>query len=160
MGPGIDASFKTCSVNLCTQMFRFSSEPKQALNVPTNMKSLLLLAAFLFQQTAYGQKPVTISFTNDYKDVYHLSLVIYTPDGKGQTRVGDLNPGQTKTYTFPAGTEIFVADWKQEAFAMKGNDIKATGIKPTIILADTTKKLTVILSTLTQMKNANKPTLQ
>jgi hypothetical protein len=124
------------------------------------MKSLLLLAAFLFQQTAYGQKPVTISFTNDYKDVYHLSLVIYTPDGKGQTRVGDLNPGQTKTYTFPAGTEIFVADWKQEAFAMKGNDIKATGIKPTIILADTTKKLTVILSTLTQMKNANKPTLQ
>lgn len=119
------------------------------------MKPFLLLAALLFQQTTFGQKPVTISFTNDYKDVYHLSLLIYTPDGKGQTRVSDLNPEQTKTYTFPAGTEIFVADWKQEAFAMKGNDIKATGMKPTFILAGNNPKVTVILSTLTQIKQAN-----
>ena len=100
------------------------------------MKLLLLLAAFFLHQTIYSQKLVTVSFRNDYKDVYHLSLIIYTADGKGQTRVSNLNPDETKTYTFPVGTEIFVADWKQEAFAMKGNDIKATGIKPSFVSTD------------------------
>jgi hypothetical protein len=120
------------------------------------MKSFLLFAAFLFQQTTYGQKPVTVIFTNDYKDVYRLSLIIYTPDGKGQTRVGNLDPEQTKTYTFPAGTQIFIADWKQEAFAMKGNDIKATGIKPAFVLGDSSDTVRVALSTLGRIKNAPK----
>jgi hypothetical protein len=120
------------------------------------MKHFLLFVAFIFQQTAYGQKQTAVSFINDYKDVYHLSLVIYTPDGKGQTRVSDLNPNQTKTYTFPAGTEIFVLDWKQESFAMKGNDIKATGLKPNFVLADSSKQLDVILSTLIRPNNETK----
>ena len=120
------------------------------------MKTILVLAAFLLQQTAFGQEPVAISFTNDYKDVYHLALVIYTPDGKVQTRVSNFDPEQTKEYSFPAGTEIFVADWKQEAFAMEGNDIKATGIKPTIVVGDKRGELTVPLSTLEQLKNAPK----
>ncbi|HVG40263.1 MAG TPA: hypothetical protein VM888_01530 [Chitinophagaceae bacterium] len=124
------------------------------------MKLLLLFAAFFIQQTTYCQKSVAVYFTNDYKDVYHLSLIIYTPDGKGQTRVSNLNPGQTKTYTFPVGTEIFVADWKQEAFAMKGNDIKATGVKPAFMLTDSSDKLMVALSTLSQIKNINQPTFQ
>jgi hypothetical protein len=120
------------------------------------MKPFLLFAAFLFQQTTHGQKPVTVIFHNDYKDVYHLSLIIYTPDGKEQTRVSNLDPGQTKTYTLPVGTKIFVADWKQETFAMKGNDIKATGIKPTLVLGDNSDEVSVVLSTLSQMKNASK----
>lgn len=120
------------------------------------MKPVLLFAAFLFQQTTHSQKLVTIHFTNDYKDVYHLSLIIYTPDGKSQTRVSNLAPGQTKTYTFPVGTEIFVADWKQEAFAMKGNDIKATGIKPSFVLADSSDKVSVALSKHNQTENALK----
>lgn len=121
------------------------------------MKLILLFVAFVFQQTTYGQKGVTVNFTNDYKDVYHLSLIIYTPDGKNQTRVSDLKPEQTKTYTFPAGTEIFIADWKQEAFAMKGNDIKATGLKPTLILTGSNNKLDVLLSTFSNTKTANQP---
>ena len=120
------------------------------------MKLLLLFAAIFFQSTIYAQKPVTISFTNDYNDVYHLSLIIYTPDNKGQTRVSNLNPAQTKTYTFPAGTQIFIADRKQEAFAMKGNDIKATGVKPTFVLTDNNPKVAVALSTISQIKNAQK----
>jgi hypothetical protein len=84
-------------------------------------------------------------------------LIIYTPDGKGQTRVSNLDPGQTKSYTLPVGTKIFVADWKQEAFAMKGNDIKATGIKPTFVLGDNSDEVSVVLSKLSKMNNA--PTL-
>lgn len=80
------------------------------------MKSLMLFTVLLFQQNIYGQKPATVNFINDYKDVYHLSLIIYKPDGKSQTRVSNPEPGETKTYTFAIGTEIFVADKKQEAF--------------------------------------------
>ena len=116
------------------------------------MKLYLLIVAFLFQSTAYSQKKVDIAFINDYKDVYHLSLIIYTPDGKNQTRVSDLKPAEVKSYMLPVGTEVFIADWKQEAFAMKGNDIKATGIKPTFIVADGNENLTIKLSTLKQAK--------
>src|SRR5687767_1136060 len=119
------------------------------------MKPLFLLAAIFFQQTLYSQKSVTVNFTNDYKDVYHLSLIIYTPDGKGQTRVSNLNPRQTKTYAYPAGTEIFVANPKQEAFAMKGNDVKAAGFRPTFVLGDSSAQVTILLSTLNQMMNVN-----
>ena len=117
------------------------------------MKTILVICAVLFQQTAFAQKSATINFINDYRDVYHLSLIIYTPDGKGQTRVSNLDPGQTKTYTFPVGTEIFVADQKQEAYAMKGNDIKSTGIKPTYVLNASNDKMTVVLSTLAKSRN-------
>jgi hypothetical protein len=112
------------------------------------MKTLLILAALLFQVTSYGQQSVTISFQNDYQDVYRLSLVIFTPDGKNQTRVGDLQPTQTKTYRFPTGTKIYVADPKQEAFAMKGNDIRTTGVSPTFVLTDSQPNIKVALSSL------------
>ncbi len=38
----------------------------------------------LFHVCVYGQKNVNVSigFKNDYEDVYHLSLIICTPDGK------------------------------------------------------------------------------
>ena len=80
--------------------------------------------------------------------MYHLALIIYTPDDKVQTRVSNLKPEETKTYTFPTGAEIFVADRKREAFAMKGNNIKSTGIKPAIVVKDSSKKVAVILSSL------------
>lgn len=120
------------------------------------MKSILILIAFLFQVNSYAQKEITICFKNDYLDVYHLSLIIYTPDGKSQTRVGDLTPNQVKTYSFPEGTEIYVADWKQEAFAMKGNDIKATGVKPTFVLTNNEDNIIMALSFLNKVKAASK----
>jgi len=97
---------------------------------------------------AKAQENSSISFSNDCKDVYHLSLIIYTPDGKIQTRVSNLNPGQVKSYTLPDNSEIFIADWKQEAYAMKGNDPKSIGAKPAFIIKDSRKPLLVPLSSL------------
>ena len=91
-----------------------------------------------------------ISFLNDCKDIYHLSLIIYTPDGKIQTRVSDLAPDQIKTYSLPVATEIFIADGKQEAFAMKGNDIKATGVTPYLVLKESDAKRVIKTGTIAQ----------
>lgn len=110
-------------------------------------KSIAILALFI-QVVVYGQENSTISFKNDYQDTYHLSLIIYTPDGKNQTRVSDLIPNQTKTYTVPVETEIYIADFKQEAFAMKGNDIKKTDAKPYIILKATDDKMVINVTSL------------
>jgi hypothetical protein len=98
------------------------------------MKKRLTFLLLLIATISYGQNTITISFSNDSKAVYHLALIIYTPDGKIQTRVSNLTPDETKSYSLPINTEIFIADSKQESFAMKGNDIKVTGIKPYIIL--------------------------
>jgi hypothetical protein len=100
--------------------------------------------------TVKAQENVNISFSNHFKVVYHLSLIIYTPDGKIQTRVSDLLPDQVKSYSFPVNTEIFIADSKQEAFAMKGNDIKSTGVLPFIILNEPDSKKTVKLTSIKQ----------
>ncbi|MCZ2473138.1 hypothetical protein G9H62_09820 [Aquirufa ecclesiirivi] len=101
------------------------------------MKNIVLfIALLLFAFSVNALDNISIGFTNDYKDVYHLSLIIFTPDGKIQTRVSNLNPDQVKSYSLPVNTEIFIADWKQEAFAMKGNDIKSTGVKPYIVVKD------------------------
>jgi len=62
--------------------------------------------------------------------------------------VSNLNPDQIKSYSLPVNSEIFIADWKQEAFAMKGNDIKATGVKPYIVLKESDSKRVISLSTL------------
>lgn len=113
------------------------------------MKNIVLfIALLLFAFSVNAQNNISISFTNDYKDVYHLSLIIYTPDGKIQTRVSNLNPDQVKSYSLPVNTEIFIADWKQEAFAMKGNDIKSTGVKPYIVVKDSDANRVVLLSLL------------
>lgn len=113
------------------------------------MKNIFfLISLILFVFSVKGQEHITISFSNDYKDVYHLSLIIYTPDGKIQTRVSNLTPGQIKTYTLPLNTEIFLADLKQEAFAMKGNDIKSTGVKPYMVVNGSDAKRVVMLSSI------------
>lgn len=113
------------------------------------MKNIaLFLALFFFAFSGNAQDNISISFTNDYKDVYHLSLIIYTPDGKIQTRVSNLNPNQVKSYYLPVNTEIFIADNKQEAFAMKGNDIKSTGVKPYIIIKQSDDKRVIMLTSL------------
>jgi hypothetical protein len=47
------------------------------------MKNIALFVALhLFVFSAKARDNINISFSNDYKDVYHLSLIIYTPDGK------------------------------------------------------------------------------
>ena len=76
------------------------------------MKREILFFAFLIASFTYGQENISISFSNDYNDVYHLSLIIYTPDGKIQTRVSNLNPEQIISYTFPVNTEIFITNNK------------------------------------------------
>ena len=76
------------------------------------------------------------------------NLIIFTPDGKIQTRVSNLNPDQIKSYSLPVNTEIFIANLKQEAFAMKGNDIKSTDVKPYIVLKDSDEKRIIVLSSL------------
>ena len=109
-------------------------------------KAILFLAFFIASSITFAQKNNSINFINDSKETFHLSLIIYTPDGKIQTRVSDLNPEQIKSYTFPVHTEIFIADSKQEAFAMKGNDIKSTGVKPFIVFTDSDDKIDIKLS--------------
>jgi hypothetical protein len=117
------------------------------------MKNIALFISLQFIIfSAKAQDNINISFSNDYKDVYQLSLIIYTPDGKIQTRVSNLNPDQIKSYSLPVNTEIFIADWKQEAFAMKGNDIKSTGVKPYIVLKESDAPKVIILSSLVQNK--------
>lgn len=113
-------------------------------------KITFLLSLFLVTFSVKAQENVNISFSNDFKFVYHLSLIIYTPDGKIQTRVSDLSPDQVKSYDLPVNTEIFIADSKQESFAMKGNDIKSTGVKPFIVLSELDSKRIVKLSSIKQ----------
>lgn len=117
-------------------------------------KTALLIPLFLFAFSVNGQENISISFSNDYKDVYHLSLIIYTPDGKIQTRVSNLTPDQIKSYSLPVNTEIFIADWKQEAFAMKGNDIKSTGVEPYIVLKDSDARRIIRLSLIEQNRKS------
>lgn len=72
------------------------------------MKNIsLLITLLLFDVSVNAQDDINISFSNDYKDVYHLSLIIYTPDGKIQTMVSNLNPEQFKSYSLPVNTEFF-----------------------------------------------------
>jgi hypothetical protein len=115
-------------------------------------KISFLITLILFVFSVKGQENINISFSNEYKDVYHLSLIIYTPDGKIKTRVSNLNLDQVKSYSLPVNTEIFIADWKQEAFAMKGNDIKSTGVKPYIVVKDSDAKRVIMLSSLGKNK--------
>ncbi len=114
------------------------------------MKKVILFLAFLIVSFTYGQESINISFLNDNKDVYHLSLIIYTPDGKIQTRVSNLSPDEIKSYSLPTNTEIFIANSNQEAFAMKGNDIKLTGVKPYIVLTDSDNKRVIRLRSIKQ----------
>jgi hypothetical protein len=45
-----------------------------------NLIMLSLFAALNF--FVFGPDDVKLRFKNDYEDVYHLSLIIFTPDGK------------------------------------------------------------------------------
>ncbi|GAA4331354.1 hypothetical protein [Flaviaesturariibacter amylovorans] len=113
------------------------------------MKQFLFLCvlALLHGATA-AQKEITVRFSNDYNHVYHLALIVYKPDGTGETRVSNLEPKAEKSYTYPAGTELYIADYRQEAFAMRGNDIRKTGVKPAFVLRGDQPRLIVQLSTL------------
>jgi hypothetical protein len=120
------------------------------------MKKLITAIASIFlAMAAFTQvnNAISIQFKNDYKDVYHLSLIIYKPDGKSETRVSDVQPGDIKKYSFPVATEVFIADWEQEAYAMKGNDIKTTGVKPFIVLKSTDNNKVISLSEVSAQRN-------
>lgn len=108
---------------------------------------LIILSLFTFLSFSFiGQEDIKLSFKNDYEDIYHLSLIIFTPDGKGQTRVSNVDPNTIKEYNFPIGTEIYVADNKQEEFAMKGNDIRKTNVKPWLVVSKTDNNRIVLLT--------------
>ncbi len=113
-------------------------------------KSIFIAFFFCSLFSAYGQDNVSISFSNDTKETFHLSLIIYTPDGKIQTRVSDLASKEIKSYSLPINTAIYIADLEQEAFAMKGNDIKSTGVKPYIVLKGSDDNRVVKLSLIKQ----------
>jgi hypothetical protein len=112
------------------------------------MKLMILCLLLALKFPVFGQDDIKLSFKNDYEDVYHLSLIIFTPDGKGQTRVSNVAPNSIKEYKFPIGTEIYVADNKQEEFAMKGNDIRKTNAKPWLVINTTDNNRTILLTSI------------
>jgi hypothetical protein len=61
------------------------------------MKNIVFIIGLFFHLNAISQKEVSVTFVNEYADVYHLALIIYTPDGKSETRVSDLKPYAKKT---------------------------------------------------------------
>jgi hypothetical protein len=75
-------------------------------------------------------------------------LILFTPDGKGQTRVSNVNPNEIKEYNFPIGTEIYIADNEQEKFAMKGNDIRKTNVKPWLVISKNDDNRIVLLTSI------------
>ena len=113
-------------------------------------KSIFIAFLFCSLFSAYGQDYVRISFSNDTKETFHLSLIIYTPDGKIQTRVSDLDSKEIKSYSLPINTAIYIANLNQEAFAMKGNDIKSTGVKPYIVLKSSDDNRVIKLGSMKQ----------
>ncbi len=110
------------------------------------MKLIILCLLSVLNISVFKQDEIKLSFKNDYEDVYHLSLIIFTPDGKGQTRVSNVHPNTSKEYNFPIGTEIYVADSKQEEFAMKGNDIRKTDAKPWLVVTITDNSRIILLT--------------
>jgi hypothetical protein len=112
------------------------------------MKLFILSLFSVLSFNLLGQDDIKISFKNDYEDVYHLSLIIFTPDGKGQTRVSNVDPNTSKDYNFPIGTEIYVADNKQEEFAMKGYDIRKTDAKPWLVISKSDNNKIILLTSI------------
>lgn len=112
------------------------------------MKLIILSLITVLNFSVFGQDDIKLSFKNDYDDVYHLSLIIFTPDGKGQTRVSNVEPSKIKEYNLPVGTEIYIADNKQEEFAMKGNDIRKTNAKPWLIVSKSDDNKVVLLTSI------------
>lgn len=108
-------------------------------------KFLFIITLFITIQTN-GQNRLSISFFNDYPDMYHLALIFYKPDGSSQVKVSDVKPLEMKTYDIPVGTEIYIASRSQEAFAMKGNDIKVSGVKPWLVTTINDNKRTIKLT--------------
>jgi hypothetical protein len=110
------------------------------------MKQLLFIFTIFITLQTTAQNRLTISFFNDYPDVYHLALIFYKPDGTSQVKVSDVKPLEIKTYDIPEGTEIYFASRSQEAYAMKGNDIKASGAKPWLVTTMNDNKRTIKLT--------------
>lgn len=112
------------------------------------MKPFILTLFTVLNFSIFRQDDIKLSFKNDYKDVYHLSLIIFTPDGKGQTRVSNVDPNVSKEYNFPIGTEIYVANNSQEEYAMKGNDIRKTQVKPWLVVSKSDENRIVLLTSI------------
>ena len=112
------------------------------------MKKLFFIILLFVAMEATAQNRISISFFNDYPDVYHLALIFYKPDGTSQIRVSDVKPLELKTYDIPEATEIYIASRSQEAFAMKGIDIKSSGVKPWLVATMNDNKRTIKLTNL------------
>jgi hypothetical protein len=109
----------------------------------------LVVTILLLQLSAQNATNlIKVTFTNDYEDAYHLSLIMYAPSGKNTTKISNVAPKENKVYELESGTEIYIANWKEEAYTMKGNDIKTTGAKPYIIVQKTDANKIIKLSTI------------
>jgi hypothetical protein len=90
--------------------------------------------------TATAQTPseallATLRFENNSDTIYKLALLAYPPnDTKNETRVSDMAPHTTKEYSFPIGTQIFLANTEQVSYSMSGNNIQKRGDKPDLIV--------------------------
>jgi teichoic acid D-alanine hydrolase len=125
------------------------------------MKSAMLtLFIFLAGLMASAQKNISFSFLNDYQDVYHLALIVYKPNGGSEVRVSDVPPGTKKSYSFEEGSALYLADYKAEAFAMQGNDIRKSGAQPLLVLSQKDDGRTIALSSLANSGNLYTSVLQ
>lgn len=109
------------------------------LNYTNKMKSQFLSLAtvlMVFNGFAQSKNSVTVYILNDKRVISHLSLIAHLPTGKQETRVSNLEPGQEKTFSFPAGTSLYFIDSSLEASAMTGKDLRTMGVQPSVVLPD------------------------
>jgi hypothetical protein len=86
-------------------------------------------------QTSYEAPVATLRFENNSDTIYKLALLAYLPnDTKNETRVSNMAPRSTKEYTFPIGTQIYLANTEQVSYSMSGNNIQKRGDKPDLVV--------------------------
>jgi hypothetical protein len=89
---------------------------------------------------------VTLAFVNNSDSVYQLALLAYLPNStENKTFVSQMAPRSKKTYTFPAGTQLYLANAEQVSFNMSGNNIQKRGDKPTLVVRNEDKGRTIKL---------------
>lgn len=78
---------------------------------------------------------VSVSFKNNSADVCHFGIAAYVPDGNIVTRVSNVAPYHTKTYSFPGGTAVYLLSKEQETTVMQGTNLQKRGDKPLLVLS-------------------------
>jgi hypothetical protein len=104
------------------------------------MRFFLFCCCEAFALSASAQTPskapvATLRFENNSDTIYNLALLAYSPnDTKNETRVSNMAPHSAKEYTFPIGTQIYLANSEQVSYSMSGNNIQKRGDKPDLVV--------------------------